>query len=107
VDFLLNVLAFFEHESCGQCVPCRVGTAQIHHLAQKFARRRAAPADLDIMVQKAQLMKNSLCALGQSPIMPITSMLRLFRDDFLRHCEPDHACPECDRTIERYYQESA
>lgn len=106
VDFLLNVLAFFEHESCGQCVPCRVGTAQIHYLAQKLARRQAVPADLDIMVQKAQLMKNSLCALGQSPIMPITSMLKLFRGDFLRHCEPNHACRECDMTIERYYQDS-
>ncbi len=103
VDFLVNVLAFFEHESCGQCVPCRVGTAQIHHLARKLARRQAVPSDLDTMVQKAQLMKNSLCALGQSPITPIRSMLRLFRDDFLRHCEPDHVCPECDKTIERYY----
>ena len=99
VDFLLNVLAFFEHESCGQCVPCRVGTAQLHHLARKFARRQAQLAEIDVMIHKARLMKHSLCALGQSPILPITTMLKYFRKDFERHCAADHVCPQCDRTL--------
>lgn len=99
VDFLLNVLAFFEHESCGQCVPCRVGTAQLHHLARKFARRQAKKEDIDVMVKKARLMKNALCALGQSPILPITSMLKYFREEFERHCDPAYACSQCDKTL--------
>jgi NADH:ubiquinone oxidoreductase subunit F (NADH-binding)/NADH:ubiquinone oxidoreductase subunit E len=99
VDFLLNVLAFFEHESCGQCVPCRVGTAQLHHLAKKFARRQAKQEDIDTMIRKARLMKNALCALGQSPILPITSMLKCFRKEFERHCDPGYACPQCDKTL--------
>jgi NADH:ubiquinone oxidoreductase subunit F (NADH-binding)/NADH:ubiquinone oxidoreductase subunit E len=103
VDFLRNVLAFFEHESCGQCVPCRVGTHQVHYLARKFAERRAVEEDIETMVQKAELMVHSLCALGQSPILPIRTMLKYFRDQFLRHCDPDYPCPECDSSIKRYY----
>lgn len=103
VDFLLNVLNFFEHESCGQCVPCRVGTRQIHYLARKFAERRAVEEDLETMVQKAELMKHSLCALGQSPILPIRTILKYFRQEFAKHCDPAHKCPECDRTLQRFY----
>jgi NADH:ubiquinone oxidoreductase subunit F (NADH-binding) len=65
VDFLLNVLSFFEHESCGQCIPCRVGASHLHHIAKKFAARTASIDDIDRMVDKAQLMKQaSFCALG-------------------------------------------
>lgn len=104
VDFLLNILSFFEHESCGQCVPCRVGTSHLHYLAKKFAMREAAPRDIDAMIDKAQLMKKaSLCALGQSPVLPITTILKYFRDEFVRHCDPGYTCPECDRTIKRFY----
>ena len=105
VDFLLNILSFFEHESCGQCVPCRVGTSHLHYLAKKFAMREAAPKDIDTMIEKAQLMKKaSLCALGQSPVLPITTILKYFRDEFVRHCDPGYTCPECDRTIKRFYR---
>jgi NADH-quinone oxidoreductase subunit F len=104
VDFLLNILSFFAHESCGQCVPCRVGTSQLHYLAKKFAMRTAVEKDIDTMVEKAQLMKQaSLCALGQSPILPITTTLKYFREEFLRHCDSGYNCPECDRTIARFY----
>ncbi|MDD5245169.1 MAG: NAD(P)H-dependent oxidoreductase subunit E, partial [Syntrophorhabdaceae bacterium] len=105
VDFLLNILSFFEHESCGQCVPCRVGTSHLHYLAKKFAMREAVPKDIDAMIDKAQLMKKaSLCALGQSPVLPITTILKYFRDEFVRHCDPGYTCPECDRTIKRFYR---
>lgn len=105
VDFLLNILSFFAHESCGQCVPCRVGTSQLHYLARKFATRTAIEKDIDAMVEKAILMKKaSLCALGQSPVLPITSTLKYFREEFVRHCDPEYKCPECDRTLARFYR---
>jgi NADH:ubiquinone oxidoreductase subunit F (NADH-binding)/NADH:ubiquinone oxidoreductase subunit E len=103
VDFLLNIMSFFEHESCGQCVPCRVGTRQIHYLAQKFAARRAEEKDMDRMLEKATLMKQSLCALGQSPILPVRSILNYFREDFIKHCDPRYHCPECDKTLATFY----
>ncbi len=108
VDFLLQILSFFEHESCGQCVPCRVGTAHLHLLAQKFASRTAVPGDIDLMLEKAGVMKKaSLCALGQSPIMPIATMLKYFRKEFERHCDPDYACKACDASLRKYYTGAA
>jgi NADH-quinone oxidoreductase subunit F len=104
VDFLLNILNFFEHESCGQCVPCRVGTSQIHWLARKFAEGTAVVKDMDTMVEKATLMKQSLCALGQSPILPITTVLKSFREEFVRHCQGGESCPECGRTLITFYK---
>lgn len=104
VDFLLQILSFFEHESCGQCVPCRVGSAQLHYLAKKFASRTAHVSDIDLMMEKATLMKKaSLCALGQSPIMPITTMLKYFRKEFEKHCDPSYKCAACDTSLRRYY----
>ena len=105
VDFLLNVLDFFAHESCGQCVPCRVGTSQLHYLAKKFAMRTAVEKDIDTMIEKAQLMKQaSLCALGQSPLLPIATMLKYFRHEFEQHCDPAHKCPECDNTLQTFHK---
>jgi NADH-quinone oxidoreductase subunit F len=104
VDFLLQILSFFEHESCGQCVPCRIGTGHLHGLIRKFAERRARPEDIDLMAEKANLMKKaSLCALGQSPIMPITTALKYFRREFEKHCDREHACKACDRSLKTYY----
>ncbi len=108
VDFLLQILSFFEHESCGQCVPCRVGTAHLHQLAKKFASRQAELADIDLMVEKATLMKKaSLCALGQSPVMPIVTMLKYFRKEFEKHCDSDYKCKACDASLKTYYTGSS
>lgn len=104
VDFLLQILSFFEHESCGQCVPCRVGTAQLHALVKKFAERQASVSDIDLMIKKSELMKTaSLCALGQSPIMPIKTTLKYFRDEFVKHCDHSYKCDACDESLKTYY----
>ncbi len=104
VDFLLQILSFFEHESCGQCVPCRVGTVHLHRLVKKFAERKATERDIDELLEKSGLMKKaSLCALGQSPIMPITTTLKYFRDEFVRHTDPKHQCAACDMSLKTYY----
>jgi len=104
VDFMLQILSFFEHESCGQCVPCRVGTSHLHALVKKFAERKASVSDIDLMVKKSELMKKgSLCALGQSPVMPIVTMLKYFRNEFEAHCDPDYKCEKCDISLSRYY----
>ncbi len=104
VDFLLQILSFFEHESCGQCVPCRVGTSQLHYLIKKFANRTANESDIDLLLSKATLMKKtSLCALGQSPIMPISTMIKYFRKEFVNHCNPRFKCKACDNSLKTFY----
>ena len=104
VDFMLQILSFFEHESCGQCVPCRAGTAQLHAIIRKFAERKADSSDIDLLVKKSELMKTaSLCALGQSPVLPITTMLKYAREEFLKHCDHGHKCAACDESLKTYY----
>jgi NADH:ubiquinone oxidoreductase subunit F (NADH-binding) len=71
---------------------------------KKFAERTASVSDIDLMIKKSELMKKaSLCALGQSPIMPITTMLKYFRNEFEAHCDPEYKCEKCDISLSQYY----
>ena len=79
-----SIMDFFEHESCGKCVPCRVGTAclaakarALLGLAEAGAPRAERLALLDDMVADAELVAaTSLCPLGQSPVLPLRSARR-------------------------------
>jgi NADH:ubiquinone oxidoreductase subunit F (NADH-binding) len=77
---LHSILLFFEHESCGKCVPCRVGTRQLLMLVEKrMDASRAGPSDIDALLdQSITMAKTSLCPLGQSPVLPIRSAVRYF-----------------------------
>ena len=49
LDMLKSILRFFEHESCGKCVPCRVGTVQMHRILERITNGSATARDLDIL----------------------------------------------------------
>jgi len=84
LDMLHSILRFFGHESCGKCVPCRVGTRHLVMLLEKImAGEHNDSADMDELLKQSELMaKTSLCPLGQSPVLPIRSALQHFRKDF-------------------------
>jgi NADH:ubiquinone oxidoreductase subunit F (NADH-binding)/NADH:ubiquinone oxidoreductase subunit E len=72
----LNLLKFFEDESCGQCTPCRVGTEKAVKLMQR------GPWDVDLLTELAALMRDaSICGLGQAAPNPLMSVLKYFPDD--------------------------
>ncbi|MDD2179343.1 NAD(P)H-dependent oxidoreductase subunit E [Acidovorax sp. D2M1] len=72
-DAALNVMRFFEHESCGQCTPCRVGTAKAAALMQ------APQWDADLLDDLAQVMADaSICGLGQAAPNPIRCIHKYF-----------------------------
>ena len=75
-DAALNVMKFFEHESCGQCTPCRVGTA-------KAARLMQAPVwDAQTLEDLAEVMGDaSICGLGQAAPNPIRSVQKYFPEE--------------------------
>ena len=77
-DAALNVMKFFEHESCGQCTPCRVGTA-------KAARLMQAPVwDAQTLEDIAEVMGDaSICGLGQAAPNPIRSIQKYFSEEVL------------------------
>ncbi|MDX9840198.1 MAG: NuoF family protein [Desulfobulbus sp.] len=84
VDMVRYFMQFCMEESCGKCVPCRVGTVQIHRLLGKFCEHRATPADLETLETLCNLVREtSLCGLGQSAPNPVRSALRFFRQEFL------------------------
>jgi NADH-quinone oxidoreductase subunit F len=80
-EFLTSILSFFKHESCGKCVPCRIGTAL---LVDTIKKENLSEADLMWMQSEAEyIAKNSLCPLGQSPVLPIRSCINYFKNDIL------------------------
>jgi bidirectional [NiFe] hydrogenase diaphorase subunit len=82
-DFAKYFMEFCVDESCGKCVPCRIGTVQISKLLDKVIAKNAQPEDLDKLEALCQVVKStSLCGLGQSAPNPVLSTLRYFREEY-------------------------
>ncbi|MDD5953019.1 MAG: NADH-ubiquinone oxidoreductase-F iron-sulfur binding region domain-containing protein [Oscillospiraceae bacterium] len=95
VDVLRNDLDFFREESCGQCTPCREGTFELYRLVSKIAKGQGSVADLDTIEELCEVMKNtSLCGLGVSATVPVSTCISNFRGEFLKHIDGDY-CPVC------------
>jgi NADH:ubiquinone oxidoreductase subunit F (NADH-binding)/NADH:ubiquinone oxidoreductase subunit E len=74
----LNLMRFFEDESCGQCTPCRVGTQKAALLMQKPVWNR------ELLDELSQAMRDaSICGLGQAASNPLTTVIKYFPDEFL------------------------
>jgi formate dehydrogenase beta subunit len=74
-----NVLRFFRNESCGKCVPCRVGSAKAHRILSDLLAQGGGPADVDGQIRQLEetLRKTSICGLGQVALGPVISVLGL------------------------------
>jgi NADH-quinone oxidoreductase subunit F len=80
---LANVMRFYAHESCGQCTPCREGTAWLSRLVDKIVAGRGEKADVDNVHQIArQMEQKTICALADGAAMPAKSYIEKFRSDF-------------------------
>ncbi len=93
VDVARFFMDFCVGESCGKCVPCRVGTYHMHGILHKITQRRGSTHDIAQLEELADLLKNtSLCGLGQSAPNPVLSTLRYFAEEYKAHVE-EHRCP--------------
>jgi NADH:ubiquinone oxidoreductase subunit F (NADH-binding) len=83
LEHTLNLLQFFEKESCGKCVPCRLGCQQLVHFATELHNRRVPLAEVDATVRTlAGVMKvTSICGLGRAASAPFSTWLQYFRDE--------------------------
>ena len=80
VDVAKFFMDFCMTESCGKCIPCRVGTYQMHRLLDAITKLEATPKDVELLEELCDLVKHtSLCGLGQSAPNPVLSTLRYFR----------------------------
>jgi NADH:ubiquinone oxidoreductase subunit F (NADH-binding)/(2Fe-2S) ferredoxin len=102
VDMLKSILRFFEHESCGRCTPCRVGTKRLVEIINRFANLEGSEEDIDEMVNISLVMKDtSFCPLGQSVHLPVVSAIRYFKDEFINHFKEKYCVANrCGRKVE-------
>ena len=75
----LNLMKFFEDESCGQCTPCRVGTEKAAKLMEH------GPWNVDLLNELSQLMRDaSICGLGQAASNPLACVVKYFPDELTK-----------------------
>ncbi len=86
VDMARFFLSFTQDESCGKCVPCRVGTRQMLNILERICQGQGQPNDIERLEQLAQLIKaTSLCGLGQTAPNPVLTTIRYFREEYEEH----------------------
>src|SRR5262249_27451538 len=86
VDVLFNVCRFFSHESCGQCTPCREGTAWMLKIVDRMRHGRGRRDDLDILIDVADrigiIPGTTICGLADGAGWPVKTAIRKFRAEF-------------------------
>jgi NADP-reducing hydrogenase subunit HndC len=93
VDLARYFLRFLQEDSCGKCMPCRLGLKGMLEFLDNFSRGKGTPADIDALESLGQaLVDGSLCGLGRSAPNPVLTSIRYFRDEYLAHIV-DHKCP--------------
>lgn len=96
VDIARYFLSFTQAESCGKCVPCRLGTKQMLDILEDISSGRSKMEDLDLLQELAKDVKSgSLCALGGTAPNPVLTTLRYFRDEYEEHIKRHH----CSATV--------
>jgi NADH:ubiquinone oxidoreductase subunit F (NADH-binding)/(2Fe-2S) ferredoxin/NAD-dependent dihydropyrimidine dehydrogenase PreA subunit len=93
VDLAKYFLTFTKDESCGKCVPCRIGTKRMHEILTRITEGNGQMEDLDIMKELAGTIRDaSLCGLGQTAPNPVLTTLNYFYDEYRAHIE-EMRCP--------------
>lgn len=103
VDVARFFLEFTQDESCGKCVPCRIGTKHMLEILTRITEGKGEAGDLEMLAELAEVItSSSLCGLGQSAPNPVLSTLRNFRDEYEAHIK-EKKCPAgvC-RALKRY-----
>jgi len=88
--FFMN---FVQDESCGKCVPCRLGTKAMMEVLTRITEGNGQDGDIEYLLELGeQIKESSLCGLGQTAPNPVLSTIRYFRDEYESHIR-DKSCP--------------
>ncbi len=86
VEMCRYFLSFTQHESCGKCSPCRIGTMRLKEMLTRLTQGKGKMADLDLLDELSQVVKQqSLCGLGKTAPNPVLTALKYFREEFVAH----------------------
>ena len=102
VDVARFFLEFVQEESCGKCVPCRVGTKRMLEILQRICSGEGLEGDIERLIELGEEIKaTSLCGLGQTAPNPVLSTIRHFREEYEQHIRDKHCeagvCPSLVR----------
>ncbi len=79
---------FYEHESCGKCVPCREGTRWIRMIMERIENGRGREEDIDLLLDVCtNIAGKTVCPMGDAAVVPIMSTIEKFRDEYEYHIE--------------------
>jgi len=83
VKLAVRIMKFYQHESCGWCVPCREGTLWIKKVLVRLDEGRGQPSDIDLVGELSRnMLGKTFCPLGDAAAMPIISYVEKFREEF-------------------------
>jgi len=93
VKFALRTMKFYQHESCGWCIPCREGTDWLNKTLIRFHAGAGVKKDIDNMQYLAEnMLGRTFCPLGDAAAMPIIGFVKKFREEFEAHLD-GKPCP--------------
>lgn len=100
VDIARYFLEFTQHESCGKCTFCRVGTRRMLDILDRLCTGQGKHGDIEKLEELAHMIKRgSLCGLGQTAPNPVLSTLRYFREEYEAHLEGRCPAGKCKAMI--------
>ena len=102
VKFALRTIKFYQHESCGWCIPCREGTDWLKKTLTRFHAGGGVKKDIDnIQYLSENMLGRTFCPLGDAAAMPTIAFVKKFREEFEAHLE-GKPCPfEEEGAVER------
>ena len=93
VDMAKFFMDFTSKESCGKCVPCRIGTTRMREILERIADGKGEDGDIETLVELGESVKTgALCGLGNSAPNPVLTTVRYFRDEYEAHIK-EKRCP--------------
>jgi NADH-quinone oxidoreductase subunit F len=101
VEFALRTIKFYQHESCGWCIPCREGTDWLKKTMTRFYEGYGTTQDIDNMRYLAEnMLGRTFCPLGDAAAMPMIGFFKKFRDEFEEYIKANPAAPEAQALVE-------
>lgn len=93
VGAAMNLVHFFEHESCGKCTPCREGCPWLSQILHRIEFGHGRPKDIELLLSICNQMNGKcFCLLGESAIVPVRSAIQHWREEFEQHIA-EKRCP--------------
>lgn len=91
VDMARFFMDFVQDESCGKCVPCRIGTRRMLEILERITRGEGKEGDVELLIELGNVIKDSaLCGLGQTAPNPVLSTIKHFRQEYDEHIRKEY-----------------